>query len=169
MVNPEKYALHPLHTPSRVFLFHRTYGHPVAEHGVQVPAPLTRLLRFKLLFEEVMEFGRAVGIAGLADKTDEEFKSELREATNDFAIIDNVCNLIEAADALADIDYVTQGANLVFGFPAEAVAEEVHASNMSKLDENGNPILAADGKVVKGPYYRPPDIAGVLRRTGSLR
>lgn len=158
-----------MHTPRRVCEFHRTYGHPIAENGVEIPAPLTRLLRFKLLFEEVMEFGRAVGIASLADKTDEEFKKALRETSDDFAVIDNVCNLIEAADALADIDYVTQGANLVFGFPAEAVAEEVHASNMSKLDENGNPILAADGKVVKGPYYRPPDIAGVLRRTGSLK
>ena len=51
----------------------------------------------------------------------------------------------------------------VYGIDLDAVLDEVHASNMTKLGADGRPIRRADGKVLKGPGYRPPDIAAVLR------
>jgi predicted HAD superfamily Cof-like phosphohydrolase len=71
-------------------------------------------------------------------------------------------DIIEFADALADMVYVIYGTALTFGIDLDSVLEEVHASNMSKLDAFGNPILRADGKVLKGPRFFKPDIKSVL-------
>lgn len=71
-------------------------------------------------------------------------------------------SLVKAADALADIVYVTYGAALTFGIDLDAVLLEVHRSNMSKLGPDGRPVLRPDGKVLKGPNYRPPEIAELL-------
>jgi len=151
-----------VHTLQLVKQFHTAFGRPVSAH-VTTPDAKTRLLRFKLLFEEVLEFGRAVGIAGLCEHTPEEFEVEVKEVLSQFTINeDALTDLPEAADALGDIDYVCQGANLVFGFPAEAVVREIHRANMSKLGADGKPIYALDGKVMKGPDYRPPNIKQLL-------
>lgn len=72
-------------------------------------------------------------------------------------------NLVAAADALADITYVTYGAADTWGFDLDAVVREVHRSNMTKLGEDGQPIRRADGKVLKGPAYEPPAIEPLLR------
>lgn len=154
------------YTLTRVREFHNKFGHPVADH-INVPSRQQRLLRFKLLFEEVLEFGRAVGVKGLADTTQESFEQDMREALDQFTIEPTAeVDMVEAADALADIDYVMCGAFLVFGMPQEALGEEVHRSNMSKLGEDGMPVYGADGKVKKGPNYTPPNIAAVLREFG---
>ena len=55
-------------------------------------------------------------------------------------------DLVEIADAIADILYVTYGAAAAYGINADMVFDEVHDSNMSKLDEDGNPIYNDDGK-----------------------
>ena len=68
-------------------------------------------------------------------------------------------DLIGVADALADIVYVAYGTAHVYGIDLDAVLDEVHASNMTKLGADGRPIRRADGKVLKGPDYRPPDMA----------
>jgi len=67
-------------------------------------------------------------------------------------------NLLEVADALTDILYVTYGAGHAFGIDLDKCFEEVQNSNMSKLDENGKPIYNEDGKVMKGPKYFKPDL-----------
>ena len=72
-------------------------------------------------------------------------------------------DLIGVADALADIVYVAYGTAHVYGIDLDAVLDEVHASNMTKLGADGRPVRRPDGKVLKGPTYRPPDIAAVLR------
>lgn len=72
-------------------------------------------------------------------------------------------NVVEIADALADLLYVVYGAAVAFGIPIDAVFDEVHDSNMSKLGEDGKPIHRPDGKVMKGPNFRLPDIRKVLR------
>ena len=46
----------------------------------------------------------------------------------------------------------------------EEVFDEIHRSNLSKLDENGNPIYREDGKVIKGPNYFPPDIKKIMKK-----
>ena len=68
-------------------------------------------------------------------------------------------DLLEVADALTDILYVTYGAGHAFGIDLDKCFDEVQNSNMSKLDENGKPIYNESGKVMKGPNYFKPDLS----------
>jgi predicted HAD superfamily Cof-like phosphohydrolase len=68
-------------------------------------------------------------------------------------------DLLEVADALTDILYVTYGAGHAFGIDLDKCFEEVQNSNMSKLDENGKPIYNDAGKVMKGSNYFKPDLS----------
>ena len=81
-------------------------------------------------------------------------REELDELTN--AIKNN--DIVEVADALTDILYVTYGAGHSFGINLDKCFEEVQRSNMSKLDENGNPIYNENGKVMKGPNFFEPNL-----------
>ena len=67
-------------------------------------------------------------------------------------------DLLEVADALTDILFVTYGAGHAFGIDLDKCFNEVQNSNMSKLDSNGKPIYNSDGKVMKGPNYFKPDL-----------
>lgn len=80
----------------------------------------------------------------------EEFK-ELRDALA-------LENVVGVADALADLLYVVVGSALQWGIPLEAVLAEVHRSNMTKTGD----LKRSDGKILKGPGYSSPDVAGVL-------
>ena len=68
-------------------------------------------------------------------------------------------NLLEVADALTDILYVTYGAGHAFGIDLDKCFDEVQNSNMSKLGENGEPIYNESGKVMKGPNYFKPNLS----------
>ena len=68
-------------------------------------------------------------------------------------------DLLEVADALTDILYVTYGAGHAFGIDLDKCFNEVQNSNMSKLGENGKPIYNDAGKVMKGPKYFKPDLS----------
>jgi predicted HAD superfamily Cof-like phosphohydrolase len=72
-------------------------------------------------------------------------------------------DLVEIADALTDILYVTYGMAHALGIPIDECFAEVQASNMSKLGEDGKPIYREDGKVMKGPSYFKPDLKNVLQ------
>ena len=67
-------------------------------------------------------------------------------------------DLLEVADALTDILYVTYGAGHAFGIDLDQCFEEVQSSNMSKLGKDGKPIYNESGKVMKGPKYFKPDL-----------
>ena len=67
-------------------------------------------------------------------------------------------DLLEVADALTDILYVTYGAGHAFGIDLDKCFAEVQSSNMSKLDNNGKPIYNDKGKVMKGPNYFKPNL-----------
>ena len=82
-------------------------------------------------------------------------KEELEELTEAMKNKD----LLEVADALTDILYVTYGAGHAFGINLDKCFDEVQNSNMSKLDENGKPIYNDSGKVMKGPNYFKPDLS----------
>ena len=71
-------------------------------------------------------------------------------------------DIIEVADALTDILYVTYGAGHSFGINLDKCFDEVQDSNMSKLDENKKPIYSENGKVMKGPYYYPPNLKKII-------
>ena len=68
-------------------------------------------------------------------------------------------DLLEVADALTDILYVTYGAGHAFGIDLDKCFDEVQNSNMSKLDENDEPIYNESGKVMKGPNYFKPNLS----------
>ena len=82
-------------------------------------------------------------------------KEELEELTEAM----NNKDLLEVADALTDILYVTYGAGHAFGIDLDKCFDEVQNSNMSKLDEDGKPIYNEHGKVMKGPNYFKPDLS----------
>ena len=71
-------------------------------------------------------------------------------------------DLLEVADALTDILYVTYGAGHAFGIDLDKCFAEVQDSNMSKLDKNGKPIYNEAGKVMKGPNYFKPNLSKFL-------
>lgn len=111
--------------------FHTSFAHPVASR------PTTRSDNIVLQDLRV-------------DLLEEELK-ELKDALHDD-------NIVEVFDALLDMQYVLDGAFLVFGLGGIKMQgfSTVHASNMSKLDADGNPIYRPDGKVLKGSNYFPP-------------
>jgi predicted HAD superfamily Cof-like phosphohydrolase len=82
-------------------------------------------------------------------------KEELEELTEAMQKKD----LLEVADALTDILYVTYGAGHAFGINLDACFNEVQNSNMSKLGKDGKPIYNESGKVMKGPNYFKPDLS----------
>ena len=67
-------------------------------------------------------------------------------------------SMLEIADALTDILYVVYGAGHAFGIDLDDCFHEVHSSNMTKLGADGRPLYREDGKVMKGPNYREPDL-----------
>ena len=115
-------------------------------------------------FEKVGIFMKSFGqeIKTSADLSSEKInelrinliKEELNELIE--AVKDN--NILEVADALTDILYVTYGAGHAFGINLDRCFDEVQRSNMSKLDINGRPIYNESGKVMKGPNYFKPDL-----------
>ena len=86
-------------------------------------------------------------------------KEELEELKQ--AIVNK--DLLEVADALTDILYVTYGAGHAFGINLDACFSEVQNSNMSKLDNDGKPIYNESGKVMKGPNYYKPNLSKFLK------
>ena len=117
----------------KVRLFMKTYGQEVKDKAGFSDAK-TNKLRIDLIKEEL---------------------EELTEALQDE-------NLLEVADALTDILYVTYGAGHAFGIDLDKCFEEVQNSNMSKLGEDGKPIYNESGKVMKGPNYFKPDLSKYL-------
>lgn len=73
-------------------------------------------------------------------------------------------DIVEVADALADLKYVVEGAMVAFGLPSDELLEEVHRSNMSKLDENGRVLRREDGKILKSPLFSKPDLKSIINK-----
>ena len=88
----------------------------------------------------------------------ELIQEELEELSD--AVADR--DMVQIADALTDLLYVVYGAGHSFGIDLDECFQEVHASNMSKLGEDGRPIYREDGKVLKGPSFFEPDLEGIL-------
>lgn len=88
----------------------------------------------------------------------ELIEEELEEL--DDALLDS--DIVEVADALTDLLYVVYGAGHAFGIDLDACFAEVHRSNMSKLDAQGQILRRDDGKVLKSDLYSPPDLKPIL-------
>jgi len=139
-------------TAEMVREFHETYDCPIADEPTTGPAELA-LLRYDLIHEELAEFWRAIG-------------QPIVYGRGDVRRVDEA-DLVEIADALGDIVYVAYGAALAFGIDLDAVLAEIHRSNMSKLGTDGKPIYRADGKVLKGPNYSPPNLAPIVHKADA--
>jgi predicted HAD superfamily Cof-like phosphohydrolase len=114
--------------------FHQAFGLPRPDKPTRPTAELVEL-RSRLLTEETAEAVEALARG----------------------------ELMQIAQELADVAYVTYGAAVSTGIDLDAVVAAVHKANMSKLGPDGRPVMV-DGKVMQGPGYQPPDIAGVLNR-----
>ena len=88
----------------------------------------------------------------------------IREELNELIEAIKNKDLLEVADALTDILYVTYGAGHAFGINLDKCFEEVQNSNMSKLDKDGKPIYNEFGKVMKGPKYFKPDLNKFIKK-----
>ena len=114
--------------------FMKTFGQEVKSRP-SFSSDKINMLRYNLIKEELDEFKQAL------DNND----------------------LLEVADALTDILYVTYGAGHAFGINLDACFEEVQNSNMSKLGNDGKPIYSDQGKVMKGPNYFKPDLSKFIK------
>ncbi len=134
-------ALTPQDTESKIPLvasplrmvrdFHDKFG-----GDVDVPfTPETISLRFRLIEEEFMEVDNELFPHHAGPPDEKKLTKEL-----------------------ADLLYVVYGTAVTFGLPLEEVFEEVHRSNMSKLGDDGKPIKREDGKILKGPNYKEPNL-----------
>jgi predicted HAD superfamily Cof-like phosphohydrolase len=115
----------------------------------------------------VKEFHEAFGVPVHTEPGIREHRAALRHALilEEFEEFDEALtnnDIVEVADALADLIYVIYGTAHEFGIPLDEILAEVHASNMSKLGEDGKPIHREDGKVLKGPGFFRPNIAKFL-------
>ena len=119
-----------------VKLFHKKFGLGVSHTLMADLGPEKNQLRFQLMEEENKEYLEA------ANKGD----------------------MVEVADALGDMLYILCGTILEHGMQhkIDEVFNEIQRSNMSKLGEDGKPVYREDGKVLKGPQFREPNIAQVL-------
>ena len=97
------------------------------------------------------------------EKINELRVSLIKEELDELIEAINKKDLVEVADALTDILYVTYGAGHAFGINLDECFQEVQNSNMSKLDSNGKPIYNDKGKVMKGPNYFKPDLSKFIK------
>ena len=118
---------------NKVKTFMNTYGQEVKERATFPDNKIVQL-RIDLIEEELNELKEAV-------------------KNND---------IVEVADALTDILYVTYGAGHSFGVDLDKCFDEVQRSNMSKLGVDGKPIYNESGKVMKGPDYFAPDLKKII-------
>lgn len=139
-----------------VYEFHHVYQHPIADRPT-IPAFVYRQLRAKLILEEFEEYLLS---CDLSSPTIVEAVRQLE------CCIDRVppnqgenFNFRYTADALGDMVYVIHGAAISMGIPMERVMHEIHKSNLTKLDENGEPIFREDGKVLKSHLFKEPDLS----------
>ncbi|MEC7286229.1 MAG: nucleoside triphosphate pyrophosphohydrolase family protein [Bacteroidota bacterium] len=90
--------------------------------------------------------------------------SLMKEENNEYLKAVEEKNLIEVADALGDMLYILCGTILTHGFQnlIEDIFDEIQSSNMSKLGDDGKPIYRNDGKVLKGPNYKKPNIKKII-------
>lgn len=119
--------------------FHEKYSHYIGTPEI-IPPEDVQTLRWKLILEEAYEFRDASWVP------DDD--------------------LVERADALADLLYVVFGAAITYGIPIEAVFAEVHRSNMTKsLEKDTTNVI---GKTIKGQDYEPPNLRPILERAMKL-
>lgn len=131
-----------------------------------VPLTLREAIAHVRTFHDAFGIGNAESPTGAIGDREALLRYELlREENEEYLEAAMRGDLVEVADALGDLLYILCGTMLKHGLEhkIEAVFREIQRSNMSKLGADGKPIYREDGKVLKGPGYFKPDIAGILK------
>lgn len=126
----------------------------------------------KTMFEMVRDFhiafGQRVGEKpGLPDMNERALRIKLlQEEFREYMEAEGDDNLVEVADALADLIYIALGTSISYGVPLDKIFNEVHRSNMAKLVD-GKVLRREDGKIIKPEGWTSPDIAAILNKHSS--
>lgn len=131
---------------SSVMSFHEAFNHPVAKK-IKNPNPEEFWLRWRLIAEEFKELGLEFTKA-------DEYIMAGKPIPEDIRV-----NILKET---ADLLYVIFGLCVTYNLPIEEAFMRVHRSNMSKLGADGKPILREDGKVIKGPNYKEPNLKDLV-------
>jgi predicted HAD superfamily Cof-like phosphohydrolase len=150
MVADMKKALGPTNSYERVREFMEKFGHPVYDSPTEIMDADWLHMRLGLIREELGELYEACGYE-VGEWLEVEPVRQMDRT-----------DVVAAADALGDLEYVVNGMALGMGIPLPAVVKEIHRSNMTKLGADGKPIYREDGKILKGPDYEQPDLRKVL-------
>ena len=116
-------------------------------------------------FHKIYKLGNSKEPIGKLENNKEKLRFDLmKEENEEYLEAAAKGDIVEVADALGDMLYILCGTIIEHGMQdlIDEVFEEIHRSNLSKLDENGNPIYRKDGKVIKGPNYFKPDIKKII-------
>lgn len=131
-------------------------------------------LRFKEIIDKVRDFHEAFGIENAQNMTSDPKKTEyelrhrlMMEENDEYLEAAKDADIKEIADAVGDMLYILCGTILKHGLEdkIEPLFEEIHRSNMSKLDKNGKPIYREDGKILKSERYFKPDIMKIINQS----
>lgn len=136
--------------------FHEAFNLPV-RGTPDTGLPSERVLRVRLMLEEVLEFAKAAGVLVA-------FDGEIIPSVNHLGFSADLFepDIAAMAHELADVAYVVAGTAVQLGIPLRACLEEVHAANMRKLGPDGKPIVDANGKVRKPEGWAPADVGRTL-------
>jgi len=126
--------------------FSKVMGHPI---DLKDWDEKTLEFRYRLIVEEVKELGEEIAYA----MAESHFKAGVPDKVK--------ARLLKE---LADVQYVLSGFAVTFGLPLQVAFNRVHASNMTKLGEDGKPVYRSDGKVLKGPNYRSPEMEDLFEK-----
>ncbi len=152
------------HAVNRLTVFHKAMGHPAPER-LTSGTPAQRLFRCRLIIEELVEFMCGLGVKDPAmlidDILDHMEKRHSTEIDPEKHFTDEV-DMVSTAHELSDVMVVCIGAAVSMGIPISSCFDAVMDSNMTKLGPDGKPHFREDGKILKGPNYKKPQIAPLL-------
>jgi predicted HAD superfamily Cof-like phosphohydrolase len=131
----------------RVKEFHEKFIQKEDPQTPVVRGKETELLRIRLMCEELQETLAELGY---------------KISFNIIPQLHHEIDLVKLGKELSDLLYVVYGTAVSYGLPIDDIFAEVHRSNMSKLGEDGNPVLREDGKILKGPNYTPPYLDDIV-------
>jgi predicted HAD superfamily Cof-like phosphohydrolase len=153
--------------------FHLLYEMPVlrpseAQEDFSHITPERLGMRFGLIVEEFEELCEAMDVKVEMKFSFMDENEEWKQAADHVEAVIETENrdLPQVADACVDLCYVIVGFCLEMGIDFHAVLEEVQASNMTKMGDNGKPVKREDGKVIKGPSYMEANVERALKGRG---
>lgn len=146
--------------------FHKAFDLATADEPTLLNSTEAELRIVKMFAIEMAEIARA--LHDYAEQHSSTLLIRLQLCQEELAELAQAMadeDMVECLDALCDMRYVADGAALVLGLGSAFMPafSEVHSSNMSKLDEDGKPIINPAGRVVKGPLYRRPELARFVK------